>query len=101
MEDENLASIGDESPPEESQSGGITEAKFNKARASHEVSKERLKIAKCTIIGVGFLLLVCLVTLWCIPFPQRSEILETLILSLFNLATLVIGFVAGSSIDNK
>ena len=97
----NTGNIGDETPSESGERGRIVEPRFNRARAGHEVSKERLKIARWALVGVGVLLFVSLLTLCCIPSPMRSEILETVILSLFNLATLIIGFVAGSSIDSN
>lgn len=74
---------------------------FNAKQASHEVSTERLKIAKYALLGVGILLFFSLIALWWWPLTDKREILSAFISSLFGIATLILGFVAGSSIDNN
>jgi hypothetical protein len=76
---------------------------FNKDQASHEVSRKRLQIALYVLAGLGFLLLISLALLYCldIDLEDKREILDSVIASLFSALTLTIGFVAGSSIDNK
>lgn len=74
---------------------------FDVKKASHEISTKRLEIAQFALLGVGGLLLLCLFVLWCWPLADRREILSAFISSLFGIATLILGFVAGSSIDNN
>ena len=76
---------------------------FDKERAGHEVSTKRLQIAQMVLAGLGILFLISLGMLYCFPIDpdDKREILVFFISSLFSTLTLIIGFVAGSSIDNK
>ncbi len=74
---------------------------FDAEKAGFEMSGERLKIAKLVLYGLFFLALVCMGLLACLDLDNKREILFSTIIAIFSTATLVIGFVAGSSIDRK
>ena len=80
---------------------GKTDKSFDTDEARHQLSTERLKIAKKVICIVSGLVIACMVLLWFLPIDQKRELLSTMINSLFSILTLTIGFVAGSSIDNN
>lgn len=94
--DRIFASLGEKSEESEKRS-------FDKEEASYQVSTKRLQIAYAVLIGIGALILFSLVLLYCLPIEidGKREILSSVISSLFSALTLTIGFVAGSSIDNK
>jgi len=70
-----------------------------KEKAKHSISTQRLRIAKVSIYIVGTLLLLCLILLYLLDIEDKHFILQTFTASLFSLLALIIGFVAGSSID--
>ena len=80
---------------------GKTGKSFDTDEARHQLSTERLKIAKHVIYMVSGLVIVCMFLLWFLPIDQKRELLSAMINSLFSILTLTIGFVAGSSIDNN
>lgn len=65
---------------------------------------QRLDIAKWVMCGIGVLLLFTLIMFWCFVSANKIEdgdvanMLSLVISMLFSTATLVLGFVAGTSI---
>lgn len=76
-------------------------ASFDPNEGKHRVATKRLFIAQWTLAGLGILLFFAMILLNCLDIENKREILSNLISSLFSAITLTIGFVAGSSIDNK
>ena len=76
---------------------------FNEKRAKHKVTISRLNIAKYVLLGIGILIFVSLVLLLllCFGADGKREILSNVFSSLFSVAALTIGFIAGSSIDRE
>ncbi len=74
---------------------------FDEKHAKHEVTILRLYIAKCVLVGIGILILISLGLLSNLGGDEMREVLSNVFSSLFSIAALTIGFIAGSSIDRK
>lgn len=93
------------SPAEEENNSNAFQLEKDLIRSQEKIKQERIDVARKTMWGVGGLLAVVLLML--LGFGSKavvtelnlSHLLALIISGLFSVATLILGFIAGSSID--
>ena len=77
---------------------GYTSGSYSE-KSKHTIATKRLNIAYIAIILVITLLAGSLLLLYLLELEDKHFILQTIVYSLFSTLAIIIGFVAGSSID--